>query len=292
VSDRGPSRTAAYVALFRALETRLSDGKRLFSDPYADAFLDHRLGAALAAAKVPVTGAAVPEVIDRGWPGARVSVIVRTRFIDEALEAAIADGVDQVVVLGAGFDARAYRLEAAKRARVFEVDEPATLERKRELIEKRLGSPPTHVSFVPVDFERDDLGEALRSAGLDPAARVMFIWEGVTPYLTPDAVDATLRIVRRLGATGSQIVFTYLDREAFEDGAKVPGARAAMDRARRAGEPFLFGLDSAEVSDYLAERGFELAEQVTSVELTARYLHPLGRRPTASPFFNVVLATY
>src|SRR3954451_25262114 len=201
---RGPSRTAAYVALFRALETRLPDDRRLFSDPFAESFLDGRLGAALKAAKVPVTGAIVPEVIDRRWPGPRTSVLVRTRFIDAAVEAAIGDGVEQIVILGAGFDARGYRLDAASRARVFEVDEAGTQEVKRRVIEKRLGSIPPHVTYVAVDFERDDLGAALRAAGLDPARRVMFVWEGVTPYLTPEAVDATLRLLPTLGAPGSR----------------------------------------------------------------------------------------
>ena len=198
-TERGPSRTAAYVALFRALETRLPPEKRLFSDRFAEAFLDGRLSAALTAAKVPVTGGVVTEVIDRRWPGPRTSVIVRTRFIDEAVEAAVGDGIEQIVILGAGFDARAYRLDVAKTARVFEVDERATQTVKRHVISERLGSIPPNVTYVAVDFERDDLGAALREAGLDTSARVVFIWEGVTPYLTPEAVDATLRRRRQPG---------------------------------------------------------------------------------------------
>ena len=292
MSERGPSRTAAYVALFRALETRLPDDKRLFSDPFADAFLDGRLGAALAAAKVPVTGGAVSQIIDRSWPGTMASVIVRTRYIDEVLQAAIEDGIRQVVVLGAGFDARAYRLEAAARARVFEVDELATQAAKRERIVRRLGSEPANVTWVGVDFERDDLAEALHGAGLDPEARAIFIWEGVAVYLTPEAVDETLRAVTSVGVPGSRIVFTYLDRRVLDGKIKPPGAEATMNRVSRAGEPFRFGLEPDEVAGWLADRGLELIDEVSTVELAERYLHPRGRRPPTSPLFRLALATY
>ena len=287
---RGPSRTAAYVALFRALETRLPPEKRLFSDPYAEGFLDRRLGAALAMARAPLGGGLVADYIDRTSPGARVSVIVRTRFIDEAMREALADGIGQVVILGAGFDTRAHRIEGAAGARVFEVDEPATLAEKRERIERLLGAPPAHVTPVPVDFERDDLATALRSAGLDPGARALFIWEGVASYLSAEAVDGTLRALAGLGAPGSLLVFTYLDRAGLEDGAKLRGAKGTIGAVRRAGEPFRFGLDPAELGAYLAERGLELREEVSTAELAERYLHPRGRRPVASEFFRLAVA--
>ncbi len=288
--SRGISRTARFVALFRALETRLPEDERLFTDPFAADFLDGRLGAALAAARVPGTGPLVPAYIDRRWPGTRVSVVVRTRFIDEALARAVDDGVGQVVLLGAGFDARAYRLDALGGARVFEVDAPETQAVKRAAIEARLGSSPANVTWVAVDFERDDLAASLPAGGLDPDTPAFFVWEGVTPYLTAEAVDATLRAIASVAAPGSRIVFTYLNRAGLEGARRMQGAAASAGAAARAGEPFQFGLDPDEVPAYLAERGFELVEQVTSAELAARFLHPLGRRPPVSPFYNVVLA--
>lgn len=286
----GTSRTAAYVACFRAIETRLAPSRRLFSDPFAEAFLDARLRALLAAASVPVTGRLVPAAIDRRTPGARVSVLVRTRYIDELLEAAASDGVRQLVILGAGFDARAFRLEVARRLSVYEVDEPAIQARKREVIARRLDGSPTHVSWVPVDFEHDDLAGSLRGAGLDPAAPAMFVWEGVTPYLTPRAVDATLRAVAGLGARGSRVVFTYLHRAALEGRQALAGIAELSRAVKRSDEPFHFGLEPSEVADYVSERGFGLSEQVSSVDLAVRYLHPRGRRPPASPLFRVAVA--
>jgi leucine carboxyl methyltransferase len=143
---RGSSRTAEFVALFRALESRLSADQRLFDDPYAHAFLGTRLRAVLALARVPVTGRLLIEAIDRGWPGARVSVVVRTRFIDDALKEALADGIDQVAIIGSGFDTRPYRVPGAERAQIFEIDTPGTLHRTRTRIEALLGQLPPHVS--------------------------------------------------------------------------------------------------------------------------------------------------
>jgi methyltransferase (TIGR00027 family) len=272
------------------MESRLPADRRLFEDPYASAFLDSRLRAVLAAARVPVTGALLPRIIDRGWPGARVGIVVRTRFIDGALETALADGIDQVVILGAGFDTRAYRISGAERARVFELDEPATLEVKRERMERAVGTLPVHVSLVPMDFERDDLEARLSAAGLRREARTIFICEGVTSYLTATGVDITFRGLSTVAAAHSRFVFTYLDRSALEGRSDLPGARAAMTAVRRAGEPFQFGFEPAELPGYLADRGLELLEDASTAELAIRYLHPLGRRPIASPFYRVALA--
>ncbi|MFN8161730.1 MAG: SAM-dependent methyltransferase [Solirubrobacterales bacterium] len=289
---QGPSRTAAYVTLFRAIESRRAPERRLFFDPYAEAFLDARLRRALELSRLPLAGRAVNAYIDRRSPGARTAVLVRTRYIDEATGAALAAGAGQVVILGSGYDARPYRLEALRGARVFEVDEPATLAAKRALIAARLGAVPAGVAMVEIDFERDDLAERLGAAGFDPTGLTFFIWEGVTGYLSPEAVDGTLRTLAGLGAPGSRVVFTYLEAGLLGGGSDPDqlGARGTVEAVRQAGEPFRFGLDSEELPAYLAERGFELIEQVSSAELAARYLHPLGRRPPASPFFRIALA--
>jgi methyltransferase (TIGR00027 family) len=286
----GPSRTAEFVALFRALESRLSADRRLFDDPYAHAFLGNRLGAVLALARVPLTGGLVTRTIDRGWPGARAWVVVRARFIDDVLRTALADGVGQVVILGSGFDTRAYRVPGVERARVFELDTPATLQVKRERIEALLGRAPPQVSMVPIDLQREDPEAALTRAGFQRQDPALFIWEGVTSYLSGAAVDSTLRALATLAAPHSRLAFTYLDRATLEGRGKTLGERATIAAVRHAGEPFRFGFDPAELPDYLERRGFELLEDVASTELAVRYLHPLGRRPPASRLYHVALA--
>jgi methyltransferase (TIGR00027 family) len=262
----------------------------MFEDPYARAFLGPELGAVLALGRVPVMGGLVAEAIDRGWPGARVAVVVRTRFIDDVMETALAEGIDQVVILGAGFDTRAYRIEGVESAQIFEVDEPATLAVKRARMQRLLGTLPTNVTLVAMDFDRDDLAASLCSVGLRREARTLFLWEGVTSYLSAAGVDATFRHLSTLGASDSRIVFTYVDRAALEGRTELPGVGAVMMAVRRAGEPFRFGFDAAELPGYVADRGLELIEDVSTAELAVRYLHPRGRRPVASPFFRLAIA--
>src|SRR5205085_11696149 len=116
-------------------------------------------------ARVPGIGRAVPALVDRRSPGSRLAVVVRTRFIDDALREGLAAGLDQVVLLGAGFDARAHRIAGIERVRVFEVDHPDTQAAKRERVRRRFGGEPRHVAYVPVDFDRQDLATELAAAG-------------------------------------------------------------------------------------------------------------------------------
>src|SRR5262245_23523753 len=165
------SRTAEYMALFRALEScRRPASERLFQDPLAGAFLGPPLRLLAGAARVPPMGRLLAAAIDRRWPGARPSGVARTRLIDDAVLPALREGVEQVVLLGYGFDARPYRLPGLLAARVFEVDHPATLARKQRLLLRRLGRLPENVALVAVDLDRDDLGAALHAAGLRPDA--------------------------------------------------------------------------------------------------------------------------
>lgn len=133
------SHTATLVALYRAIESSRSATVRLFDDAFAPAFLGWRSRWALRLSRLPVIGPAMPwSLIDGHWAGPRGTVAVRTRYIDDALEDALRGGLAQVVILGAGFDCRAYRIPGIDRTRVFEVDHPATQPRKREIITRRL----------------------------------------------------------------------------------------------------------------------------------------------------------
>ena len=143
------SRTAEYMALFRALETNRSPERRLFADPLAASFLSRPLIDVARAGRLPGLRSVVPWVIDRRYPGPRPSAVARTKVLDDALVAAIARGVEQVVILGAGYDSRAYRLPGAGRLRVFEVDHPDTQTVKRRVLAGVLGRLPGHVQLRP-----------------------------------------------------------------------------------------------------------------------------------------------
>src|SRR5262245_32120898 len=152
------------MALFRSLETRRPVEERLFADPLADAFLRPWARALLVLARLTSVRHVIERVVDRNWPGARTSAIARTRLFDDAVLRAVREGVRQLVLLGAGFDSRAYRLRIGD-VRVFEVDQPATQARKIARIERRFGSPPEHVIHIPVDFQTQTIDAALRANG-------------------------------------------------------------------------------------------------------------------------------
>jgi methyltransferase (TIGR00027 family) len=200
----------------------------------------------------------------------------RTVAIDEAIEDGVSRASVQLVVLGAGLCARAWRMRALADTTVFEVDHPSTQSYKRGRVEG-LEPKAREVRFVGVDFERDDLGAALEKAGHEASARTTWVWEGVTPYLTPAAIARTLDAVRARSAEGSMLVMTYgtpLDgrsadgrgRTLLEDVVQ----RLARPTLRALGEPLegLMCLDAAH--RVVEEHGFTVKEDATYVELARR----------------------
>ena len=268
------------MALFRALESTRAPDQRLFDDQLAQVFLRRRLRAVAQAARVRPVNAALAKFIDRRWPGARASGVARTRLIDDWLRAALAEGVDDVVILGTGFDCRAYRIPGIERTRVVEVDQPATQRAKRDRVERALGGMPPHVTFAEIDFNRQRLDDVLPEG----RGRTYFIWEGVTNYLTAEAVDATLRSIQRLGGPGSRLAFTYVDSAVLEDDDR---SRALVAKV---GEPWTFGLDPNRLRAYLAERGLDLVEDVGSTEYRRRYMKPHGAHLRGYEFYRAAEA--
>jgi len=271
------SRTATVVALWRATESARSAATRLFEDPFAPAFLGWRLRWTFHLSRLPGVGAVLPwSLIDGHWTGSRGTVVVRTRYIDDTLGEALRRGVAQVVILGAGFDSRAYRIPGIEQIRVFEVDHPATQARKNDVVTRRLGTLPPHVTLVPIDFTTHTLDTVMPGAGYRTEAKTFFICEGLTHYLSAHAVDAVFRYVAR-SAVGSQMVFTYIHRAVLDRSVTFAGADETVATVRRAGEPYTFGFDPVELPQYLAARSLFLIEDVGASIYRERYLRPLGR---------------
>ena len=283
------SRTAEYMALFRALESARPARQRLFQDPFAVVFLRPRLRLVVALSRLPRLGGVVRRYLDTRWPGARTSGAARTRFIDDAVIAALGTGISQVVILGAGFDARPYRLRALAAATVFEVDHPSTSAAKRRALARGGVAPPARVRFVAVDLAAAALGTAMRNAGYDPGRPTLFVWEGVTNYLTAEAVDETLRWCAR-AAPGSAIVFTYVHRRVLEAPEAFDGTRALFATLGAAHERWTFGLDPAELARYLGERGLALEEDVGAADYRARYFGPVADGMRGYEFYRIAVA--
>lgn len=259
-----PSRTAEYMALFRALESARAPGRRLFEDRAAARFLRPPLRAVVRAARLAPVAWAVCAFIDRRWPGPRLSGVVRTRVIDDFVSSAMSGGCTQALLLGAGYDTRACRLRALASASVFEVDHPMTQTRKCEA----LGAVPANVRYVPVDLERDPLAPALAEHGFDRDEPTCVVWEGVFSYLTPEAIDLTLSVLVELCAPGSRILLTYVDERALV--APRSTAPAWLAAVQAVGEPFRTGLHPERAATFFAERGLRLCTDESTTQASVR----------------------
>jgi methyltransferase (TIGR00027 family) len=289
-ADRS-SRTAEYMALFRALETCQPPARRLFEDPYAAGLLSSgALRAVARLGRLVVVGRAVPWALDRGWPRTRSSAVVRTRLIDDAVREGLAGGARQLVLLGAGLDSRPYRLPEARAVAVFEVDHPATQASKCERLRATMGALPPGVRYLPVDFERDDLSAALENAGYAPALRSVVVWEGVVSYLSAAAVEHNLALLARLMAPTSRLIFTYVHRGALDGSLHFDEAARWRGWVRFSGEPFTFGFDPAELPAYLSARGFTPIFDLSTAQAAGRYCPSLGRREPGSELYRVAVA--
>jgi len=258
------SLTAEYMALFRALESSRTARSRLFNDPFAAAFLGGRRKWLYWIARPELGRRIVERVLDGAVPGARAAGIARTKWIDDEVTAALAEA-RQLVLLGAGFDTRAFRLPAATRATIFELDHPETSRVKQAVLEKS-GPIPDRVRFITLDFNRQSVTEVLAQAGFDKTQPACFVWEGVTNYLTPEAVDRVLRQIRQ-SARQSTLLFTYIDRGVLDNPAQFFGARKVMARLESYGEPWTFGFHPEELDTYLAARGFQLLSNLSVAEV-------------------------
>jgi methyltransferase (TIGR00027 family) len=289
-----PSRTAEYMALFRAVETAERPDRRLFDDPHAAALLTGRLKALAGFARLPAVGRLATYFLDLGWPRTRSSAVVRTRLIDDHVRHAIRSGARQALLLGAGFDSRPYRLEELRDVPLFEVDHPSTQTAKRQRLLARCSPLPANVRFVPVDFEKDDLETMLRHAGFDTTVATVAVWEGVVSYLTPAAVDQNFRTLARIlaykGAQGSQLIFSYVHQGALDGSVAFREARRWKSSVRSSGEPFIFGFDPAALADYLRPRGFALVSDVSTAEAAKSYCEPLHRSEPGSELYRIAAA--
>lgn len=268
------SRTAAQMALSRAIEAREPPDARICDDPLAERFLDRRERLLVAARPVR---RAIVALIERLFAGHHHYVLARTRYFDDFLARRLEPGVGQLVILGAGFDSRGYRFASRLRdVAVFEVDHPATSRLKRAKLEGILGAIPEHVRLVPVDFNREDLGARLADGGFRTDRRTLFLWEGTTPYLSAAAVDETLRFVVGRSAPGSRLIFDYVLRSVLDGRCELRGAATELARMKATAEPFTFGIAAESIADFLGARGFDDVRDAGGDELKVTF--PRGRR--------------
>jgi methyltransferase (TIGR00027 family) len=262
-----------------AMEQNEPPGRRLVDDDLAARFLPAPTRWLVTATRPALLRRLLIALVERSGPGGWATIACRKRYIADKVEEAL-DGIDAVVVLGAGLDTVAYRLARKTRIPIFEVDQPVNIARKAAIVRRVLGKLPSSVRLVALDFERDDVLTALTELGYRTEYRTFFIWEAVTQYLTADAVHATLESLRPV-ASGSRLVFTYVRRD-FIDGVNLYGAEQLYRRFRQRQQLWRFGLQPEEVAAFLDGHGWRLVEQLGPEQIVQRYVEPTGRNLTAS----------
>lgn len=292
-SQDRPGWSADVGALFRAAEWERSESERICHDPVSKHFLS-ALSRILVGSSRPTRGLLLKLVIwnrERGAPGDLGFVVARTRYIDDRLEKHIEDGIEQLVILGAGYDTRAYRFSDLKgRVRVFEVDRPTVQGRKIARVRRLFGSLPDDVVYVGVDLEAKGIEHRMAAGGYRQDLRTLFIWEGVTPCLSAGGVDNTLAFVASNSGESSSVIFDYRF-QSFVDG-ECEGDEARRWRAtlERSGLPVRFGIEDGSIGEFLSERGFHRIENVSSEQLRAMYFDGSNGTRRVFPWAAIVTA--
>jgi methyltransferase (TIGR00027 family) len=279
------SLTAAGIALARAIESEKPAAERICNDPYArqlvPGWMYSLFGFFIRTGYAELRG-----------PGVNGFIVARDRYIDDILQEHLQAGLQQLVILGAGYDSRAYRFDELKdRVKVFEVDYPATQANKLVKVQAIFGMIPTHVTYVPVDFNTQTMEQRLLESGYDSNLKTLFIWQGVTMYLTPKAVDDTLRFMVRHSSPGSAIIFDYIYRLVLE-GVQKHGEVSNMRRYRfMTGKGLTFGIEEGKIESFLQERGFSQVRDMDANGLRQAYFNGknVGRK-IASGYGIVVAA--
>jgi methyltransferase (TIGR00027 family) len=282
---RNISETAANMALIRALETAKPTRQRLFFDPFARRFLPAWQRALVTPAKIPAWRRMLESFFDRRAPGARTSGAARTRLIDDWTRAAVQNGAEQVVIMGAGFDCRALRLDELRRSSVFELERREMLNVKSRFLADTSAS---HVRRVPIDFLNELPEDCLVASGYSRTVKSLFILEGVTNYLDESAVDSAFALFSH-SVPGSRVIFTYVHIDAINGTFPAPGLTGLLKRLRKLGEAWTFGFRPEDVPNYLARRGLRVVTDLAAPDYRAIYW-PRSTFVEGYEFYRAVLA--
>ena len=283
--------TAQGVAKQRYIETIADPAKRVIEDRFAKHFT---LGAGL----IKIMGHGLNLwLTNKLAPGFHEHLIARTRFIDDLIEKSAKNGIEQYVILGAGYDMRAHRLDLPDSLEVFEVDQPEVQLKKLTKLPDEL-SRLGNISYVSVDFTNQSVSEELISAGFDKTKSSIFTLEGVTQYITKDALNSTLNEIASL-TQGTHTIFflSYVDEllnqnpeACFGDGYPNPLKKANLIKnlsAKAADEPWISFYSSKEIENALLNNGFSLKENKILEDLNLEYFGPYGRDLPENQIFNL-----
>ena len=272
----GAAQTGSGPTFIVALEQYEPPAQRIIHDNLAAKVLPGGERFFLKLLQVPLFRKWMINLTEKQIEGASSAFLCRKRYIDETISTSAENGaVAAIVNLGAALDTRVYRLPALANIPAWEVDLPVNIEAKQNGLHNALGTIPSHVTLVPINFITQDLGTVLNEYGYAGDAKTFFIWEAVSQYLTETAVNQTFNFLAQ-APTGSQLTFTYVLKD-FIEGKNRYGLDKFYERMVVKDKTWHFGLDPANVADFLGEYGWRLIEDLSYEALNHRYAKSIGR---------------
>ncbi len=271
--EEKPSETAMGVAATRAFAAMDEREEIRGSDYLAEIFLtddsnaeDH---------KRSLKDPAVRQWVIKNYltPGMYEYQIARTVYFDQIMEQALRENISQIVFLGAGYDSRPYRFkDLIKDTRIFELDIHTTQQRKRKLLRQANIPIPEQLVYVSINFKTDSLKEVLFKAGFDKNQKTLFVWEGVTYYLSSEVVDDTLSFIRLNSQNGSSVCFDY---NALSP--EMPEAYGVKElnkfmKSEMPAESYQSGIEEGRIESFLSERGYKIISHLTAEDMERKYL--------------------
>ncbi|MGI9530708.1 class I SAM-dependent methyltransferase [Lutimonas sp.] len=282
--------TAQGVAKQRLIESLAKPDKRIVYDPYAENFV---LGAGI----IKLMGHKLSVWLTKKFtPGFHEHLISRTRFIDDLIEKCAANKVEQYVILGAGYDSRAHRLKLPSRVKIFEVDQSEVQEKKRSKLPDDIPNTE-NVTYVSIDFNHQSIKDQLLNAGFGQNKSTVFTLEGVSQYITKEALTSTLNELAALTQNSNATFFmSYVNRLLREDPKSCFGkgylkaekkAVLIQNLAAKSGEPWISLYSAEEIEDLLSQNEFSLTENKTLADLNSEYFTPIGRTIPENHIFKL-----
>jgi methyltransferase (TIGR00027 family) len=258
------------IALQRFAETILPEDVRIFSDPYAIRFLDPEK--MVWAKEHKKETQALAEEIERKMPGWSNAIRGRIRFFDDIVQDAAGEGFFQLVILGAGYDTRAYRIGTVKDTmKVFEIDRPETMARKAGIVKTIFGQIPEHVAFVPLDMGEGDCWQDLIEAGWSRERKTLFLLEGLMMYLPRLAVEQLLAGIAHSTGVGSAVLFDFVPQSLADGSSDAEGGQNIRNWTIQIGEPILSGFAEGDVVPFLEGLGYYGVKVVPSRDFARAY---------------------
>lgn len=269
--EKKPSETAMFAALHRALAHKYFNNEKFGPDYLAEYFLPPQFRFFIKFKKIR---ARIRKKINKLLPGLHEFMIARTAWFDSLFVKALNNKVPQIVLLGAGYDSRAYRFAEQNMAtKIFDLDIAATQNRKKDCLRKAKIGVPKSVLLVSIDFNKQSLQNVLEGSGYDGQKKTLFLWEGVSYYLQPESVDATLEFIRTCVAEKSTIAFDYTV-SITDENMTVFGVKEFSQTMKKQhkDESLLFSIEEGDVSSFMRQRGLRIIDHMDNKEIEQAFL--------------------